>query len=72
MKLFRTLALIGAGLLVRKWVAHRAAAPKTTAERTDGFDIDTRPMAYPLENDSTSTPEASAPGQRLTDRPVYP
>jgi hypothetical protein len=70
MKLFRTLALVGAGLLVRKWVTQRASRAGALAAKPDAFDVDTRPMAYPLENDPA--PEATAPGPRLTDRPAYP
>lgn len=70
MKLFRTLALVGAGLLVRKIVAHRAAASRTSAPKAEGFDVDTRPMAYPLEKDAAR--DAATPGPQLTGRPVHP
>lgn len=66
MKLFRTLALVGAGLLVRKWAAHRKSTPQVSA-RPHGIDVETRPMAYPI---AASTPEA--PGLGPTQRPVLP
>ena len=71
MKIFRTLALIGAGLLVRKWAARRSSGSRAQASKAgSGFDVDTRPMAYPLEQDSA--PDASALGPQPTVRPALP
>jgi hypothetical protein len=70
MKLFRTLALIGAGLLVRKFVGTRASGSRTAPAKSDGFGVDTRPMAYPRESDAT--PDASPMGPGLAGQPVHP
>jgi hypothetical protein len=70
MKLFRTLALVGAGLLVRKWAAKRAAGSRASSAKSDGFNVDTRPMSYPLEKDAAPDTAASSPP--LTGRPVHP
>lgn len=66
MRLFRTVALIGVGLLVRKAVRHKAVrslASQRPAPRAAEADTgpDTRPMAYPMAGASDS---GASPGSK--------